>query len=139
MKIQRRSVRAEVPSMAMGDIAFNLLIFFVILAKATDDSHLIWTPPQIEEVEISRFSRVSIVIDVEKETYLNGQKIGVMILENRIKQALDGVTGEDRVVQLKIHDKTPVNIINSVVGAISKARADFFIVSDKKKKKQSGG
>ena len=44
MKIKRRAIRADVPSMAMGDIAFNLLIFFVILARAQDDSHLQWTP-----------------------------------------------------------------------------------------------
>ena len=30
MKIPRKKSRADVPSMAMGDIAFNLLIFFVI-------------------------------------------------------------------------------------------------------------
>ncbi len=34
MKIKRRTSQATVPSMAMGDIAFNLLIFFVILARA---------------------------------------------------------------------------------------------------------
>jgi len=30
MKIARRPFRVEIPSVAMGDIAFNLLIFFVI-------------------------------------------------------------------------------------------------------------
>ena len=44
MKIIRKKHKVEVPSVAMGDIAFNLLIFFVILARATDDSHLNWTP-----------------------------------------------------------------------------------------------
>jgi len=33
MKIQRLAVRADVPSTSMGDIAFNLLIFFFILAR----------------------------------------------------------------------------------------------------------
>ena len=44
MKIRRKMIPAEVPSMAMGDIAFNLLIFFVILARANDDSFLNWQP-----------------------------------------------------------------------------------------------
>ena len=35
----------------MGDIAFNLLIFFVILARAQDDSHLQWEPAKAEEVQ----------------------------------------------------------------------------------------
>ena len=44
MKIARKRLKAEVPSVAMGDIAFNLLMFFVILARAQDDSHLKWEP-----------------------------------------------------------------------------------------------
>ena len=44
VKIPRKQFEANVPSMAMGDIAFLLLIFFIILAKAVDDSHVPWTP-----------------------------------------------------------------------------------------------
>jgi len=40
MKLPRKSFEAEVPSMAMGDIAFLLLIFFVLLARAVDDREL---------------------------------------------------------------------------------------------------
>jgi hypothetical protein len=43
MKIARRSMRVEGPSVAVGDIAFNLLIFFVNLAQAQDDNHS-WKP-----------------------------------------------------------------------------------------------
>ena len=39
--------------MAMGDIAFNLLIFFVILARAQDDSHLQWQPAVTPKSEAS--------------------------------------------------------------------------------------
>ena len=37
--------------MAMGDIAFNLLIFFVILARAQDDGHVKWIPPTSPDTE----------------------------------------------------------------------------------------
>ena len=40
MKLTRRKTRAEVPSMAMGDIAFNLLIFFAAPGRfVRDQSH----------------------------------------------------------------------------------------------------
>ena len=58
MKIPRRKHKADVPSVAMGDIAFNLLIFFVILAKAQDDSHLNWTPASTAKVESAGVTRV---------------------------------------------------------------------------------
>ena len=128
MKIQRRTFRAEVPSMAMGDIAFNLLIFFVILAKAQDDSHLQWTAANVEEVERGRYTRVSVVIDKDNKQYLNGQQIGVSNLTPRIKELLQGVEGKDRVVQFKIHRDAPVRIIEPIVEAIASAGADLFMV-----------
>ena len=62
MKIKRRSSQAEVPSMAMGDIAFNLLIFFVILARAQDDSHLHWEPATAAEITASATAKVVVLM-----------------------------------------------------------------------------
>ena len=64
MKIPKRRFEASVPSMAMGDIAFLLLIFFVILAKAQDDSHLRWEPAADEQLEQAKNYKASVVIDV---------------------------------------------------------------------------
>ena len=61
MKISRRASKADVPSMAMGDIAFNLLIFFVILARAEDDSHLHWQPASAVEITASGAAKVSVL------------------------------------------------------------------------------
>jgi len=44
MKLQRKKLTASIPAFAMGDIGFLLLIFFVILARAQDDSHIQWQP-----------------------------------------------------------------------------------------------
>ena len=51
MKLPRRhQIDATIPSLAMGDIAFLLLIFFVILARAQDESHLRWQPATAPDV-----------------------------------------------------------------------------------------
>ena len=47
--------------MAMGDIAFLLLIFFVILARAQDDSHLKWEPAEDPELEQAKNYKASVV------------------------------------------------------------------------------
>ena len=85
MKIKRRATRADVPSMAMGDIAFNLLIFFVILARAQDDSHLQWTPAEASNLESAGHSIISVLIDSDEKLYLNGQPIGEANLEMKIE------------------------------------------------------
>ena len=50
MILPRRKLSATVPAMAMGDIAFLLLIFFVILARVQDDSHIQWKPAEGREL-----------------------------------------------------------------------------------------
>ena len=133
MKIQRKKSIAEVPSMAMGDIAFNLLIFFVILAKAQDDSHLQWEPAKAEHLETAGFSQVSIVIDHENKLYLNGQQIGQASLEGGISNILGNSPGGSRTVLLKVHKDAVHRLFAPVIESISKAGGELVhIVEDDK-------
>jgi len=114
--------------MAMGDIAFNLLIFFFILARATDDSHLQWRPALAEVIENSAAARASIVIDEGRKTYLNGQEIGTSALSGRIKELLGDAPAGQRTVLLKVHNDTPALNFEPVIEAISEAGGDLFHV-----------
>jgi biopolymer transport protein ExbD len=131
MKIQRKKSIAEVPSMAMGDIAFNLLIFFVILAKSQDDSHLQWEPAKAENLKPAGFSQVSVVIDHENKLYLNGQKIGQASLEDGITAILGDSPSGSRTVVLKVHKDAIHRLFAPVIEAISKAGGELVhIVED---------
>ncbi len=133
MKITRRKSRAEVPSMAMGDIAFNLLIFFVILAKAQDDSHLQWTPAKASNLENAGHAMVSVLIDSDSKLYLNGQQIGVSELAGRIETALGDAPQGERSVLVKVHNDTLAQRFEPVIEAISEAGGDLIhIVEDQR-------
>lgn len=133
MKISRRPLAANVPSMAMGDIAFNLLIFFVILAKATDDSHLQWDPAETIDVTQAGAAKVSIVIDAESKYYLNGQQVGIAQLAPQIEQILVGSTGEDRRVLLKVHRNATANHFEPIIEAVSEAGGTIMHVLEEKR------
>ena len=125
MKIKRRAVRADVPSMAMGDIAFNLLIFFVILARAQDDSHLKWTPAEALNIESAGHSVVSVLIDTDEKLYLNGQPIGESSLKMRIEELLGDFPVGDRTVLLKVHREATALRFEPVIEAISSAGGEL--------------
>ena len=125
MKMKRKKSNAEVPSMAMGDIAFNLLIFFVFLARAQDDSHLQWQPAEAIEVESAGASKVSVLIDNENKYYVNGQQTGEANLAQRIEGLLGEAGAGERTVLLKVHREVPAMYFEPVIEAISEAGGDL--------------
>jgi biopolymer transport protein ExbD len=134
MKIPKRSFEASVPSMAMGDIAFLLLIFFVILAKAQDDSHLRWEPASDEELEQAKNYKASVVIDVKNKTYLNGQPISQAQLEERLSELLGDAEPSKRTVLLKVHKDATVLQFEPVIEAVSKSGGEIHHVLEQKRK-----
>jgi biopolymer transport protein ExbD len=133
MKIPRRQVKADVPSVAMGDIAFNLLIFFVILARAQDDSHLQWQPAQASELQSSGNSKVSVLIDNDNKLYLNGRELGQSQLASEIEKLLGNLPGGQRIVLLKVHKDATAMYYEPVIESISEAGGDLVHVLDEKK------
>ena len=131
MKITRRVSRAEVPSMAMGDIAFNLLIFFVILARAQDDSHLVWQPAEAKEIESAGQSIVSVLIDEDHKVYVNGQQAGEAELAGRVEEMLGDLPAGQRTVLLKIDRETTAQTFEPVIEAISQAGGDLVHIVER--------
>lgn len=114
--------------MAMGDIAFNLLIFFVILARVQDDSHLQWQPAQAKDTISGTQAKVSVLIDKDEKVYLNGQDVGIAQLAQAIEQQLGDAPASERVVLLKTHKDAKALIFEPVIEAISEAGGDLFHV-----------
>ena len=134
MKIPRKAMKADVPSVAMGDIAFNLLIFFVILARAQDDSHIKWDPAQAIKVQPNTTSRASVAIDTGGHIYLNGKAIGEVQLTSAIKDLLVDLPEGKRTVLLKVDRKAPAEKFEPVIEAISQAGGEMVHVLNQEKK-----
>jgi len=133
MKIQRKTSRAEVPALAMGDIAFNLLIFFVILARAQDDSFLKWQPAKATNVESAGHAKVSVLIDTEDRLYVNGQEIGVAQLADHIRETLGEAPPGERSVLLKVHREATAVRFEPVIEAISEAGGDLVHILEEER------
>ncbi len=134
MKIRRRTSRAEVPSLAMGDIAFNLLIFFVILAQGNDDSFLHWEPAEVKKIESAGESRASVVIDSRGKLFLNGGETSQAALADRISEALGDAEPGNRTVLLKVHNETQAERFEPVIEAISEAGGDMVHILEMERK-----
>ena len=112
-------MKADVPSVAMGDIAFNLLIFFVILAQAQDDSHLQWQPAQAAEPARARGKpRSAWLIDNENKLYLNGQRDRPAAAGRRDRGSCWAMLpAGERTVLLKVHKDATAMYFEPVIEA----------------------
>jgi biopolymer transport protein ExbD len=133
MKIARKTMRCEVPSMAMGDIAFNLLVFFVILARVQDDSHLKWEPANTPKVENAGYAKASIVIDKDNRLHLNGREIGIAQLADGIEELLGNAPAGERIVTLKVHKEILAQRFEPVIEAIGEAGGDLVHILEEKR------
>lgn len=133
MKIRRKQIPAGVPSTAMGDIAFNILIFFVILARANDDSFLRWQPASASHLDAAGYSKVSVLIDTDDKLYLNGRQVGLATLADQIGQLLGDAPPGQRTVLLKVHREAQAMYYEPVIEAISEAGGDLVHVLEERK------
>jgi biopolymer transport protein ExbD len=115
----------------MADIAFNLVLFFLILAKTQDDSHIQWEPAK-DAGSIKQFNnvKVSITVDKENKVYLNGQQVGLMGLSDKVAQELSDRPPSERTVLLKIHKETLSATFEPIMEAVSNAGGEVVHVID---------
>ena len=125
MKLPRKKLTASVPSFAMGDIGSLLLIFFVILARAQDDSHVRWQPAKLKEVEMVASPLASVTIDTGFKNYLDGKEISTDALPAALSQILGDTPSGKRYVFLKVHKEAKAIHFEPVIAAISEAGGDL--------------
>jgi biopolymer transport protein ExbD len=116
----------------MGDIAFNLLIFFVILARAQDDSHLQWDPASAVKLDSAGGSKISVLIDSDNKYYINGQPFGAVQLASEIEALLGDAPAGERLVLLKVHRDAQAMYFEPAIEAISEAGGDLVHILEEK-------
>ena len=99
---KRRPV--PIPIASMGDIAFLLIIFFMVLSEFSKDPDLQLSPPAHAEVQKPEQTiAVRVAIDVNGDIYFQGEQVeSAKDVEWGVRALLDGTTSDDqRHVQFK--------------------------------------
>ncbi|MEO1997650.1 MAG: biopolymer transporter ExbD, partial [Planctomycetaceae bacterium] len=107
--------------------------FFVILARAQDDSHLKWNPADAANIQSSGPAKVSVLVDTENNLYLNGQQVGIAALAGQIQEQLGDLPAGERIVLLKVHKETLAQRFEPIIEAISEAGGDLVHVVEERK------
>lgn len=101
MRLERRDrILPRVPLAPMGDIAFLLIIFFMVTSVFIREAHLEVKLPEAAEIERLRDAYVSVTMDRDGKLWLQGKPCGVQDLSARLDGELRARA--DKTVMLKI-------------------------------------
>ena len=104
---RRNKLMVEPPSSATGDIAFNLIVFFLVCASVQPDSGRQQTLPRSEQESEEQSENIEVQLG-RNTVMLNGNVLRQEDFDTALKRALTGKTrDEDRVVVVKSKADTP--------------------------------
>ena len=129
---RREKQDADPPLAAMGDIAFLLIIFFILASNFAKEPPGKLELAKAPQLEILENTQVVVVIDDRDRIYMNGQEVdGAKTLELAVTELLEGVEeSEKRVVQFKCDRNTSKAVFEPVIDALAKAGALIAIVGE---------
>ena len=113
----------EPPSSATGDIAFNLIVFFLVCASVQPDSGRKQSIPRSEQQEQKTEDTKHIEVLLTRTTAaINGNPVPLPRFAAQMRKALQGKTRpEDRVVVIRSKPDTPYQHWIEVTGMIEDA------------------
>jgi len=134
--IKRRSLRsAEIPTASQADLAFLLLLFFLVSTVIDVDTGIGMTLPEFVEnqeiVEISKDRMASILVNENGDVLLDGQPISLfqitVTLKPRIQSKVDLPKNKKLIVSIKTARKT---VYNAYIQALDQVKLAYFEVRD---------
>ena len=118
---RRRSV--PVPIASMGDIAFLLIIFFLVCSEISkDNSNVVLRPPMSEHAEISdKPVAARVAVDENGDIHFDGVMVdSAKDVEWGVRALLTNtVSDEQRLVQFRCDAGLPKEIFEPVIKAIA--------------------
>ena len=130
---KKKTPEATIPTSSMADIAFLLLIFFLVATVIDVDSGIGMTLPELIEdvVEVPKDRMAAILINETGEVLLDGQPISLFqitaTLKPRIQSKIDLPKNKKLIVSIKTDRRT---IYNAYISALDQVKEAFFEVRD---------
>jgi len=134
---KKRSLGATIPSSSMADIAFLLLIFFLVATVIDVDTGIGLTlpeyvpPEEIEEVKVDPDRMAAILINENGDVLLDGKPISLFQIKNTLKpriiSKIELPKKKKLIVSLKTDRKT---VYSAYISALDQIKMAFFEVRD---------
>ncbi len=134
---KRKIAQAEIPTSSMADIAFLLLLFFLVATVIDVDTGIGLTlpeyipPDEIEEVKVDPDRMAAILINENGDVLVDGKPTSVFqiknILKPRIQSKIELPSNKKLIVSVKTDRKTSYN---PYIQALDQVKLAYFELWD---------
>ncbi len=129
---RRKKDDVEIPSASMADIAFQLLIFFLVATTIDVDKGInMVLPPIGSEVEIRKKNITNLLINDAGNILLDGQVVPLEEVDDIIREKL--AENDKLIVSVKTTRKTKYEIYIKVLDQLKRAGATRISIAEPEK------
>ena len=129
MARKRRFKGGNIPTSTMADIAFLLLIFFLVTTTIDMDKGLgMVLPAEGEEMEISKKNILNCLINSTGNVLLGGDGIEIRDLSKAVRQKL--VENDKLIISVKAHKSTSYHDYIAVIDQLKRANATRISIAE---------
>ena len=126
---KRRFKGGEIPTSSMADIAFLLLIFFLVTTTIDMDKGLgIVLPAEGEELEIKKTNILNCLINSQGKVLLGGEPIAIKDINREIRRRL--AKNDKLIISVKAQEKTKYGDYVAVIDQLKRANATRISIAD---------
>ena len=130
MKKNRRFKGGEIPTSSMADIAFLLLIFFLVTTTIDTDKGLgiVLPPPGDMEIEIRKDNIMNCLINSQGKVLLDEEPTNIDQINRIVGEKLRA--NNKLVISVKAHPKTAYNDYVKVIDQLKRADAKRISIAN---------
>ena len=128
-KIKRRFRGGEIPTSSMADIAFLLLIFFLVTTTIDIDKGLgLVLPAEGETIEIKKKNILNCLINSSGMVLLGGEPVKLKDVSRIVKEKLR--ENNKLIISVKTHEKTRYKDYVAIIDQLKIANATRISIAD---------
>jgi len=129
MRINRRFRGGEIPTSSMADIAFLLLIFFLVTTTIDIDKGLgLVLPPEGETIEINKKNILNCLINSSGMVLLGGEPVNPKDVSRIVKDKLR--ENNKLIISVKTHEKTRYKDYIAIIDQLKIANATRISIAE---------
>ncbi|HIL86170.1 MAG TPA: biopolymer transporter ExbD [Candidatus Marinimicrobia bacterium] len=126
---QRKARTGTIPDGGMADIAFLLLIFFLVTTTIDMDKGIgIILPAEGQELEINKKNILNCLISASGAVLLGGEPIELKDLSRKVKEELRA--NDKLIVSVKAHEKAQYDVYIEVLDQLKLAKATRISIAE---------